>query len=104
MPVVFIRKSDKKDKKLVAILPKDKYPDIFKVKTVHFGQKQSQTYLDNNDELKKSAYIARHIKNEDWNDPNTAGFWSKNLLWNKKSLEESGKDIEKRFKIKVRFR
>jgi len=115
MPTVFIRKSNRVNKKLVAILPDgtsrvDKYPDIFKnkptgdyVPTVHFGDNRYEDYTQHEDELRKSRYISRHIKNENWRDPNTAGFWSRWLLWNKPTLEQSAKDIEKHFGIKVRF-
>ena len=39
------------------------------------------------------------MKNEKWDDPTTSGFWSKHLLWNKKSLKDSMHDINKRLKI-----
>ena len=38
------------------------------------------------------------IKKENWNDSMTAGFFSKNILWNKTSLNESIKDTNRRFK------
>lgn len=71
-------------------------------KTIHFGQKGSETYLDHGDELKKSAYIARHIKRENWNDPYSAGFWSRWILWNKPTLLGSIRDIKNRFGIEVK--
>jgi len=103
MPIIYIRKSNRANKKWVAILPKDKYPNIFNVKTIHFGDNRYEDYTIHQDELRKSRYISRHIKNEDWNNPNTSGFWSKNLLWNKKSLKESADDIFKMHGYKVRF-
>lgn len=85
-------KSDKPDKRLMV-----KIGD----KTVHFGDKYGSTYIDHkNDELQK-AYIARHKVNENWNDINSAGFWSRWLLWNMKTLDESIKDIEKRFNVDI---
>jgi hypothetical protein len=36
-------------------------------------------------------------KGENWNDPYTAGFWSRWVLWNKPTITESIKDIQKRF-------
>jgi hypothetical protein len=46
---------------------------------------------------KKEAYLARHKVNEEkfWNNPNYPSFWSKNLLWNKPTLEASYNDIKK---------
>ena len=53
---------------------------------------------------KKKNYISRHRKNENWNDPKTAGFYSKNILWNKPSIGESIKDMNKRYKnIKFKY-
>ena len=49
---------------------------------------------------KKHAYIARHSKlNEKWgiDGINSAGFFSKWLLWNKPTIEESYQDIQQRF-------
>ena len=50
-------------------------------------------------EGRKNRYILRHEKNEDWGKSgiNTAGFWSRWLLWNKPSIKESYEDIKKRF-------
>jgi len=41
----------------------------------------------------------RHFQNEDWNDIYTKGFWSKNLLWNKPTIEQSIADIEKKYGV-----
>jgi len=103
MPIIYIRKSNRANKKWAAILPVEKYPDLFNVKTVHFGDSRYEDYTQHKDELRKNRYISRHIKNEDWNNPNTAGFWSRWLLWNKKTLKQSGDDISKMFGYKVRF-
>ena len=51
-------------------------------------------------DMKKSAYIARHSKNnEDWNASgiDTAGFWSKNILWNKSSVSSSLASVKRKF-------
>jgi hypothetical protein len=52
--------------------------------------------------VKKKNYILRH-HGEKWGirGINTAGFWSRWLLWNKPSIRESANDIERRFKIKI---
>ena len=41
---------------------------------------------------------SRHRKNEDWTDPKTAGFYAKNTLWNKPTIQVSIKDTNQRFK------
>ena len=53
---------------------------------------------------KKKRYLDRHRKNENWNDHNTAGFYSANLLWNKKTLTASIRDTNSKFKnIKIKY-
>ena len=89
-------KSTRKNKKLMVKIDG---------KTIHFGSKNSETFLNHKDKEKKENYISRHSKlNEDWNKSGikTAGFWSKWLLWNKKTLKDSIKDIEKRFNVKIK--
>ena len=72
-------------------------------KTVHFGaagmgdfilyQKQGREVAL----LHKQRYIERHRRNENWNDPTTAGSLSLNILWNKPTLKASIADYKRRF-------
>ena len=97
-----IKKSDKPEKKMIATFCKCEKKDECKgknMKTVHFGSKDSETFLNHKDETKKKNYLARHKVNEDWNKPTTAGALSRWILWNKKTLEESIKDFKQRFKL-----
>jgi hypothetical protein len=56
-----------------------------KTKTINFGQRNSKgTYFDGATEEKRSAYLKRHSKNEDWADPTTAGFMSRWVLWSER--------------------
>ncbi len=71
------------------------------LKRVSFGAKGYEDYTTSKDENKKKNYLERHRSNEDWNDTDTAGFWSRWLLWNKPTIDESIRDIEKRFNIKI---
>ena len=48
--------------------------------TIHFGSKNSSTFLDHHDEVKRMNYLKRHIVNENWNQVN-AGSLSAYLLW-----------------------
>lgn len=50
-------------------------------KVVHFGQAGGQTYIDHGDKAKREAYLARHKKRENWNNPFSAGALSRYLLW-----------------------
>ena len=69
-------------------------------KKVSFGDPKYQDYTQHKDPDRKANYIARHKKNEKWGREgvDTAGFWAKNLIWNKPTLKASIDDINKRFK------
>ena len=69
-------------------------------KKVHFGSRGSSTYLDNKDEAKRKAYIARHQVREDFNNPLTAAALSVHLLWGKTtSLKENIALFKKKFNL-----
>lgn len=72
-------------------------------KTVHFGAKGYQDFTMHKNENRKRLYIQRHQNNEDWNNVKTAGFWSRWLLWNKPTIQESIHDIEKKFSLNIIF-
>ena len=78
-------------------------PKSGRVKTIQFGAAGMTDFiLSKGDKERKERYIKRHSgMGEDWNDPLTAGFWSRWLLWNKPTLKASIKDMEKRFDIKI---
>jgi len=89
---VIISRSSKPDKKYKATIDERK--------TVHFGKAGASDYTKNKSNNQKQAYISRHMTNEDWtkSGAETAGFYSKHLLWNKKTLKKSIKDLNNRFK------
>jgi hypothetical protein len=69
-------------------------------KKVHFGAKNSSTFLDHGDEKKRLAYVARHKVNENFNDPLSAGSLAKNLLWGPTtSLRENIALFKKKFNL-----
>ena len=67
-------------------------------KTVSFGAAGMSDFTKHKDEERKQRYLDRHRKREDWSDHKTASFYATNLLWNKKTLTESIKDTNNRFK------
>lgn len=71
------------------------------IKKIDFGAKGMSDYTIHKNDARKNRYIERHMKRENWNDPFTAGFWSLRALWNKKTLDESLKDIEKNYDIEI---
>lgn len=83
-----IKPSKKENKKYDVYIVLNKNP-LDKKYIVSFGQKGMEQYkdkfgfykhLDHNDKKRKDAYRARH-KNDNINDPNFAGYWSWNFLW-----------------------
>lgn len=87
-----LSKSDVKNKKMTIITPTGK--------KINFGDDRYEDFTIHKDNERKSAYIKRHGL-EDHSNPNKAGFWARWLLWNKESVSESIKDIEKRFKLDI---
>ncbi len=73
MKFISLKKSNKPNKKLVITFSE---PDL----TIHFGSKNSSTFLDHYDKVKRSNYLKRHKVNEDWNQVN-AGSLSAYILW-----------------------
>ena len=81
--------------------------DTGREKSVKFGSSSNMDYTkyykrDGKEvaDMKKKAYIARHSKNnEDWTASgiDTAGFWSKKILWNKPTVASSLADVKRKF-------
>jgi len=95
MKLLYVRRSDRKGKKLVAQFSLDSGSK----RTVHFGSAVSTTYTEGATDIKKNAYLARHKVRENWNDPLSAGALSRWILWNKRSLRASIADFKKRFNL-----
>ncbi len=99
MYVAYLTKLMGKRQKYEVRLFKHHNDELVHISTIKFGASGYGDYtLGTSDEQKKS-YIARHERNEDWTKTgySTAGFWSRWLLWNKRTISESISDIEKRF-------
>lgn len=94
--LISITESDKPEKKLKATFLQDNG----RTKTVHFGSRGMTDHIKTpQDEERKKRYLARHAKNENWNDPTTAGALSRWILWNKPTLSASIADYKKRFNL-----
>jgi len=78
--------------------PKKKYDAKVNGKTISFGASGYSDFTQHKNQERKQNYIKRHKKNEDWSKPTTAGFFAKNILWNKETMKESIADVNKRFK------
>ena len=86
-------KSNKPDKKYF-IITKDN-------KKVYFGAAGMSDFPHHKDEERKQRYINRHKANEKqfWNKSgiDTASFWSRFLLWNKPTINESYQYIKNKY-------
>lgn len=81
-----------------------KYTAEFNKKKIHFGASGYSDYTIHKDDDRKKRYIERHSKREDWDNIQTAGALSRWILWNKKTLDQSIIDTEKRFGIRIENR
>ena len=91
MKKYFPYKSDRPDKKYFIITNDNK--------KIYFGQASASDFTLHKDEARKQRYINRHKKNENWNNKDPAGFWSRWLLWEKPTIKESYDNIKKKFNI-----
>ena len=99
MKEIYLSYSSKADKKFMVKVDG---------KTIHFGAKGYQNYGGigkerHLDEERKERYINRHKQRENWTKSgiNTAGFWSRWLLWNKPTIHQNITDIQQRFNVKI---
>lgn len=93
----YLYKSNKQDKKFMV---KYMNHNTKKINTIHFGASGYTDYLISKNTQKKENYIKRH-KNDHIDNPNYAGFYSMNLLWNKPTLQASVTDTNRRYGIKI---
>ena len=96
MNTYILKKSKRDDKRFVLIMEDMGHKH-------NFGLKGGKTFIDGRTEKERQNYIARHKVRENWNKSgiHTAGFWAFHLLWNKRTLTESIKDVEKKFNVKI---
>ncbi len=86
---IVIKQSHLPDKKYMAIID-DK-------KTIHFGAKNYSDFTIHKDVERKERYLARHRKNEQWDNPLTPGFWSRWILWESPTLTGAVRNINRKF-------
>jgi len=69
-------------------------------KTIHFGRYGGETYIYHGDKDKRTNYIKRHQKRENWNTPYTAGSLSRWITWGDSTdINENIRAFKKRFNI-----
>lgn len=72
-------------------------------RVVNFGASGYEDFTTHKDRARMERYTKRHAPTEDWTKKglSTPGFWAKHLLWNKPSLDQSIKDVEGKFGVKI---
>ena len=93
---VVIKKSDKPSKKLVAIFTRDNG----RTKKTYFGEAGAPDFTITKDKAQRKRYLDRHRKNENWNNPESAGALSRWILWgNSTSRQENIRSFKSKFKL-----
>jgi len=96
MVFVQLKKATTKGKKYTAVFYNENRE---KIATTSFGSVGYQDFTQHKDEDRKQAYLARHKKNERWDNYMTAGSLSVHLLWSKPSLSASYNAYLKKFNL-----
>jgi len=90
---MYITQSNRKDKRFLATFHNGT--------KIHFGLKDGETFIDHGDKEKRAAYLKRHAKNENWDDPYTAGSLSRWILWGESvNMGNNIKYFKQRFNLK----
>lgn len=90
-----------------SLKPEKKYqvsfinPKTSRENTLHFGATGYTDFTTSGDVEQKNRYLKRHTEPSD--SPYTRAFWAETLLWNKPTIKEAIKDIQKRFGIKIKL-
>ena len=95
---LYITKSKRKNKKYDVL-------DSDKIKIISFGDSRYQDYTIHKDSERKTNYLSRHKTNENWSltGIHSAGFYSRWILWNKTTLDNSIRDVNQRFNINIKL-
>jgi hypothetical protein len=95
MKTVLLTKSPHLEKKFRVVLENGK--------SVNFGARGYQDFTQHKNPERMRLYLIRHKSREHWgpNNINTAGFWSRWLLWSKPSLQDAIKLMNKKFNIHI---
>ena len=96
---ISLKRSDRPEKKYVVELESSAGRRI----RIHFGDSSLKDYTlfsAEEREQRKRNYLARHSATENWSDPETAGFWSRWVLWGPyPSVQENLKFTRRKFKL-----
>lgn len=94
----FVLKSKDPKKKFTAVF-QESYPSRGHLveKKVDFGDSRYEDYTIHKDMKRRSNYISRHKKNEDWTNPFTPGALSRYILWEHPDINQAIRMFRDRF-------
>ena len=95
MKLLKIVKSDKPDKKMMAVFETDSK----RTKTIHFGAKGMDDFTITKDREQQQRYLNRHRDNENWSKADSAGALSRYVLWSATTLEQGIRNYKQRFNL-----
>ena len=95
METYILKKSDKKGKRFVIIMPSKNHQH-------HFGSDVGKTFIDGRTEKEKENWIARHRVNKNWDNKHSSIYYSRMLLWTEPTLKEAIKKLQKKDKIRIK--
>ena len=91
---MYLIQSPLKTKKLRAMFSDNTHTD--------FGQRGAPDFTITKDVAQRQRSLNRHRKNENWNDPRSAGALSRYILWGEhSSIEANLRDYKIRFAGKI---
>jgi hypothetical protein len=92
-----VRKSDKPDKKLVAVFKRENGRE----KKTYFGAENMDDYTLTKDKEQRTRYRQRHKKDLATRDPTRAGYLSYYILWGESTSRRANiASYKKRFNLK----
>jgi hypothetical protein len=95
MKLIKIVKSDKPEKKMMAVFESDSG----RTKTIHFGSRGMDDYTITKDKEQMERYLKRHKSSENWSKPDSAGALSRYVLWSATTLEQGIRNYKNRFNL-----
>ena len=100
MVKMVVKKSNKPDKKLMAIFTKDNGKGTSRTKTTHFGAANMDDYTLTKDKEQRKRYRDRHKKDLSTGDYTRAGYLSYYILWgDSTSRKENIAAYKRRFNL-----
>jgi hypothetical protein len=96
METYILKKSDRKGKRFVIIMPERGHKH-------HFGSDVGRTFIDGRTERERLAWHARHRLDKGYNNKHSGIYFSRFLLWGKhKTLNKNIKELEKKDNIRIK--